>query len=191
MCEHTVDELAGHLGGVLRVIVESGDGRKDGCSSFGGELHVAKVNAVEGSLAHAEDERSALLEADVGGALDEICSKAVGDGGEGSHGAGKDDHAGGGIASAGDTGADIGFAVLAELFAGRAEELFGEVVASAEAELFGDDAQRVFRCDEVNVRDAVVGGEGAQHLRGIDAATGSGNGEDDAARFGHSPDYRR
>jgi len=89
------------------------------------------VDAVEGSLADAEDERAIFLEADVGGAVDEVLREAVCDGCEGAHGAGKDDHRVGGVAAAGDVGSDVGFGVLLKFGAGRAEEFFGEVVASA------------------------------------------------------------
>ena len=64
--------------------------------------------------------------------------------GEGAHGAGKDDHGGGGIAAAGDVGSDVGFGVVVELGAGGAEEFFGEVVAAAEFQFFGEDAEGVF-----------------------------------------------
>ncbi len=129
--EDSVDELAGHFGGALRMVVEGGDDGEDGGSGVGGELHVAQVDAVEGSLADAEDEGAALFEADVGGALDEVRGEAVGDGGERAHGAGKDDHGVGGIAAAGDVGADVGVGVVLELRAGCAEEFFGEIVAAA------------------------------------------------------------
>lgn len=51
------------------------------------------MDAVERCLADAEDEGAALLEADIGGTLDEIGGDAVGDTGESSHGAGENDHA--------------------------------------------------------------------------------------------------
>lgn len=107
MCEDSVDELAGHFAGALRQIVKRGDGGEDGRSGVGGELHVAQVDAVEGSLADAEDEWATFLKADVGGALDEVRGETVGDGGERSHGAGKNDHAVGGITAAGDVRADV------------------------------------------------------------------------------------
>ena len=72
MSQDAIHELACHLGGVLGVVVEGGNDGKDGGSGVGGELHVAKVDAVEGRLADAEDKRSAFLEAYVGGALDEV-----------------------------------------------------------------------------------------------------------------------
>lgn len=107
MCEDSVDELTGHLGGALRKIVERRDGGEDGGSGVGRELHVAQVDSIKRSFADAEDEWTALLEADVGCALNEIRGQAVGDGCERSHGAGKDDHAIGGVAAAGDVCTDV------------------------------------------------------------------------------------
>ena len=59
---------------------------------------------------------------------------------------------------------------------GRAEEFFREVVAAAELQLFGEDAEGVVGDDEVDLCDAGVGGERAEHLGGVDAAAGSGDG---------------
>ena len=129
--EDPVDELAGHLGGALGEVVEGGDDGEDGGAGVGGELHVAQVDAVERRFADAEDEGAALLEADVGGSLDEVGCEAVGDGGEGSHGAREDDHGVGGVAAAGDVGSDVGVGMLLDLWGGAAEEFFGEVVAAA------------------------------------------------------------
>ena len=177
-----MDEVAGHIFGGLGVVVEGGDGGEDGCPGVGCELHVAKVDAVEGCLADAEDEGAVFLEADVGGSLDEVGGEAVGDGGEGAHGAGQDDHSGGGVAAAGDVGADVGLEVLMDFFGGGAEEFFYEVVAAAEMEFFGEDAERVFRDDEVDFFHADVGDEGAEHLGGVDGAAGAGDGQGEVAR---------
>jgi len=129
--EDAVNEVAGHVGCGLRVVVEGGDRGEDGGASVGRELHVAEVDAVEGSFADTEDEGAVFFEADVGGALDEVGGQAVGDGGEGAHGAGKDDHGVGGIAAAGDVGADVGFGVMLDFGRWGAEEFFDEVVAAA------------------------------------------------------------
>ena len=146
------------------------------------------MDAAEGSLADAEDEAAVFLEADVGGALDEVGGEAVGDGGERAHGAGKDDHGVGGVAATGDVGAYVGFGMLVDLGGRDAEEFFYEVVATAEVELFGEDAEGVFADDEIDFGDAIVLHSGAQELGGVDAAAGSGYGEGDVAslsRFGH------
>ena len=129
--EDSVDEVAGHVFGGLGVVVEGGDDGEDGGAGVGGELHVAEMDAVEGGLADTEQEGAVFFEADVGGALDEIGGEAVGDGGEGAHGAGQDDHRVGGVAAAGDVGSDVCFGVGLEFGAGSAEEFFCEVVAAA------------------------------------------------------------
>ena len=122
--EDSVDEVAGHVFGGLRVVVESGDGGEDGGAGVGGELHVAQVDAVEGGFADAEDQGTVFFEADVGGAVDEVVGEAVGDAGQGAHGAGEDDHGGGGVAAAGDVGSDVGFGMLLDLGAGRCRGVF-------------------------------------------------------------------
>jgi len=114
--EDPVDEVAGHVFGGLGVVIEGGDGGEDGGAGVGGELHVAEVDAVEGCLAYTEKQRAIFFEADVGGALDEVLREAVGDGGECSHGAGKNDHGVGGVAAAGDVGADVGFGMLLDFW---------------------------------------------------------------------------
>jgi hypothetical protein len=186
--QDSVDEVAGHVLGRLRVVVEGGDRGEDGGSGVGGELHVAEVDAVEGGFADAEDQGAVFFEADIGGTLDQVGGEAVGDGGEGAHGAGKDDHRVGGVAAAGDVGAYVGFGVLLDLWGWGAEEFFYEVVAAADVEFFGEDAEGVFADDEIDSGDAIVLRGGAEELGGVDAAAGSGYGECDVAGlrgFGH------
>ena len=60
-----------------RLVVEGGHHREDGGPGVGCDLHVAQVDAVEGGLAHAEDEAAVLLKADVGGALDQVGGHSV------------------------------------------------------------------------------------------------------------------
>ena len=134
------------------------------------------MDAVKRGLADAEDEGAVLFEADVGCPVNEVLCEAVGDGREGTHGAGKDDHGVGGVAAAGDIGADVGFGVMLELGAGGAEELFGEVVAAAQVQFFGEDAEGAVGGYEVDLGYALVVGEGAKDLGGVDAAAGSGDG---------------
>jgi hypothetical protein len=174
--EDSVNELAGHVLRALRMVVEGRDGGEDGGAGVGGKLHVADVDAVEGCLADAKDEGAIFFEADVGGALDQVGGEAVGDACQGAHGAGEDNHRVGGVAAAGDVRSDVGFGVLLEFGAGSAEEFFGEVVAAAQVEFFGEDAERAVGGDEVDLCDAVVGGEGTEDLCGVDAAAGSGDG---------------
>lgn len=176
--QHAANELPGEFGGVGGLDVEGGYDGKDGGAGFGGQCHVAQVDAVEGRFAHAEDERAALFEGDVGGAGDERIGKTESDGGECAHGAGENDHAGGGMAAAGDGRADVGVGVLDGFGGGGgAEEFFEEIGAAGDLQLFGQDAERVFAGDEMDVGYAVVGFEGAEQLAGEDCAGGAGDGE--------------
>ena len=134
------------------------------------------MDAIEGRFADAEDEWAVFLEADVGGALNEIGGKAVCDSGEGAHGAGKDDHGVGGVAAAGYVGSDVGLGVVLEFGAGGTEDFFCQVVAAAYFYLFREDTEGAVGGYEVDFGDAGVGGEGAQDLGGVDAAAGSGYG---------------
>ena len=169
-----MDELARHLVRVHRLVVESRNHREDCRSRVRGQAHVADVDFVERSFAQAQDEGAALLEADVGGTLDEVAGEAVRDSGERAHAAGHDDHAGGGVAAAGDGGSDVVFGVLRNFRGGLTEKFFCEIGAARDAQLFGEDAEGVFRGDEMDAGDPVVGVEGAkQHLAEDDAA-GSG-----------------
>ncbi len=179
MGEDAVDELAGHLCRVGGLVVERRDDREDDRTGFGGQRHVAQMNAVERGFAHAEDEGTALFEGDVGGAGDERIGKAVGDGGECAHGARQDDHAAGGMAAAGDGGADVEVGVQNGLYGRGAEELFEQVGAAGEAEFFGEDAERVLRGYEVDASDAGVGFEGAEEFAAEDCSgcAGDGNGD--------------
>lgn len=182
MGEHAVDKLPGHLGCAVGVVIERGDGREDRRPCLSSELHIAQMNAVEGGFAHAEDERAALLEADVCGAMNEVAGEAICYGSERSHRAGKDDHGAGAIASAGDAGPDVRVAVLAQLAARLAEEFLSQIVSTAELKLFRKDAQGAFRGDEMDAGDAIVLGQGAKHLCGVHAAAGSGNCKGDVAQ---------
>jgi hypothetical protein len=188
MSEDAVDEVAGHLFGGLRVVVEGGDCGEDSGAGVGGELHVAEMDAVEGGLADAEDEGAVFFEADVGSAVDQVLRETVGDSGEGAHGAGEDDHGVGGVAAAGDVGAYVGLGVLFYFWGGGSEEFFYEVVAAAEVELLCEDAEGIFADHEVDFGDAIFLRGSAEELGGVDAAAGSGNGEGDVAGlwgFGH------
>jgi len=169
--------VAGDVVDGLWMVVEGRDYGEDGRAGFGCGGHIADVNEVERGLSDAQDERAALLEADVGGPLDEVLGETVGDAAEGSHGAGQNDHAVGGIGAAGDVGANV---LMGELhdFGGRcAEELLDETVGAIQAGLFGEDAQRAGADDQVDVGDAVVGFQSLEHVPGEESAAGSGDGQ--------------
>ena len=69
------------------------------------------------------------------------------------------------------------------------------MVSTFELELGGEDAERVFRGDEVNAGDAWIGDQGAEHLRSVNGTAGTSYGESQGLRggwvcSGHSVDYR-
>ena len=160
--EDAVDVFAGNLVGGHRLEIKGGDDGEDGRSGFGRERHVAQVNTIEGGFAHTEDQRAALFEADVGGALDELNRHAVGDAGQRSHTAWENDHGVGGVRSAGDVGSDIVIVLLLNLVAGATQEFRDDFVAAGDAELFGHHAQAAVREDEVDGAHALVALQGIQ-----------------------------
>ena len=82
------------------------------------------MDTIERGFADAENKWTALLKADIGSALNEIRGETICDCSERSHGAGKDDHAIGGIAAAGDVGTDVVVGEVLQFQAGCAEEFF-------------------------------------------------------------------
>jgi len=140
--QDAVDEVAGDVVDGEWLIVEGGDDGEDRGAGFSDRGHVANVNEVEGSFADAEDEWTALLERDVGGALDEVGGEAMGDAGERAHGAGKNNHREDRAGAAGDGCADIFMREELDFFGGVAEKFFGEIVFCDEAVFFGEDAER-------------------------------------------------
>ena len=142
--EDAVDELVRHFGRRMGPVVQGGDGGEDGGAGIRGEAHIAEVDAIEGRFADAEQEWSALLEANIGSPMDEVGGEAVGDGRERSHGTGKDDHSIAGAAATGDAGADVGVGVLRDFSGALSKKLQGKIVATADLQLGGEDAQGVF-----------------------------------------------
>jgi len=136
-----VDELPRHLDRICGLIIEGRNHREDSRAGVCGEAHVADVDFIEGSLAETEHQRATLLEADVCGALDEVAGEAICNSSERSHAAGHDDHAGGRVAAAGDGGSYVTFSMLRDFRGGVAEKFFGEVVATGDAQLFGQNAK--------------------------------------------------
>ena len=87
--------------------VEGGGGWRDDRAGERRPAHVLEVNERVGRFAEREDERSALLQADVGGALEEIAGNAVGDRAERSGAARNDGHPRDRIGPGRDRGADV------------------------------------------------------------------------------------
>ena len=90
--QDAVDEVASDVVNGLRVVVEGGDDGIDRSAGLSDGGHIANVDEIEGRLADAEDKRPALLEADIGGAFDEVRGEAMGDAGKRAHGTGKNNH---------------------------------------------------------------------------------------------------
>ena len=67
-----MDKIARHLRDRVWPVVKRWNGGEDRRACIRRKLHISQVNAVEGSLANAEDERAPLLEDDVGSAVDEV-----------------------------------------------------------------------------------------------------------------------
>lgn len=125
-----MDELSGHFGSVLRMVIEGRNDGKDGSPRVGGKLHVAEVNAVEGRFADTKYQAAIFFQADIGGAMDEVGGHAVCDAGKRPHRAGKDDHGVGGVAAAGNIRADVVLGMLLNLRRWCAEELFCQIIAA-------------------------------------------------------------
>ena len=161
----------------LRVVVEGWDDGVDGRAGFGGRGHVADVDEVQRGFADTEDEWAAFLEADIGGALDEVLGDAVSDAGEGSHGAGQDDHAVAWIRAAGDGCAYVLVGQLHDFCGASAEELFYQGIAAADGGLLSEDAESAGADDEVDAGYAGVGFESEEHVARENCAAGAGDGE--------------
>ena len=72
MRQHAVGELAAMASKVGGLVIEGRNQGKDGSSGIGGAVHVADMDFVERRLADAQHQRTLLLQADVGGALDQL-----------------------------------------------------------------------------------------------------------------------
>src|SRR6185437_7017070 len=59
--QDAADELAGEFGRVRGFQVERGNDGENGCAGFGGQRHVAQVDAVKRRFTRAEDEWAALF----------------------------------------------------------------------------------------------------------------------------------
>src|SRR5207253_5424908 len=110
--ENAAGELMRHLVERGGTEVERGNERKDGRSGFGGAVHIANVDFVQGRLAHAENQRTFFFEADIGGTLNQVRRDAVGNAGEGAHAARDNDHGVGGIRTAGYVCTDVSVGLL-------------------------------------------------------------------------------
>lgn len=156
MGKNAAGELVGHLIERCWPEIIRWDERKDGRSSIGGPVHVTNVNFVERRLADTEHQWTPFFETNVGGALNQVGSTAVGNAGQGSDAARNHDHRVGRIGTAGHIGADVGIRLLANFAGGATENLAKQIAAAAKTKLFRDDAKRAVGGDKVHGLDARV-----------------------------------
>ena len=141
-----------------RVDVERGRGRRDDGAGQRRRAHVFDVDERVRRLAEREHEGSPFLQADVGGALQQVASDAVGDRAEGPAAAGDHDHSGCRIGPRGDRRPHV--AVVVEDDAGalriRNAEGCDPILRARDARphLAARDVECGIREDEVELREA-------------------------------------
>ena len=81
------------------------------------------------------------------------------------------------MTATGDRRANVGVGVLDSLGRSSAEKLFQQISPAGDAEFFGENAQRVFRCNKMDPGNALVCFERAQCLAGENHAGSAGDGE--------------
>lgn len=178
------DDEVGEVVDGLRDEVEPGVARCDDGAGEGGGAHVLDVDEGEWGFAVRDDEGSALLEGDHGGAGEEVGARAGGDGGEGGGGAGEDDHPVVDEGARGDDGADVLVGVADEarvvlVGVGGVGEV-GEEGAEAEVgdvHFVGEESAAVVGDDEVD--GAARGEEEVEESDGVGCARSAGDPEDD------------
>lgn len=114
------------------------------------------MNFVEGRFADAENELTFLLEANVGGSLDQMRRDSVGDTSQSADAARYDDHGARRVRAAGNVGSDIGVRLLFNFSRVAADDLLDEVAAAAKAQFLGHDTESAVRGNEVDVFNAGI-----------------------------------
>jgi hypothetical protein len=186
--EDAKDELAHEIGDFFRGVVERRHGGHDDGAGVVNAEHVFDVDAIEGRLAEAEDERAALLEADVGGAREEIVAGAGGDGAECSRGAGNYRHGVHTRAAGGDGGADVAIGEEFDFRGGSAGEKRRKFFRflGDNAQFGGDKTQAGFTGDEIDALDAGIGVEETEDELRVDGAGRASRADGDDFLFGLS-----
>lgn len=187
--EDAKDVLLDEIGDFLGRVVEGGHGGHDDGSGVVDAEHVFDVDAIERRLAKAEDESAALLEADVGGAREEIVARAGGDGAEGSGGAGNHGHGVHACAAGGDGGADVAIGEIFDFRGGSSSEQGRQFLRFLrnDAEFGGDEAQAGVAGDEMDALDAWISVEEVEDGLRVDRAgcAGDAYGDDFLFSVGH------
>ena len=165
-----------------RVDVERGRGRRDDGAGQRRRAHVFDVDERVWRLAEREHEGSPFLQADVGGALQQVASDAVGDRAEGPAAAGDHDHSGRRIGARGDRRPHVAVVVEDDAGALRVRNAEGcdPVLRArdARAHLAARDVERGIREDEVELREA-AGAERDLHEAAGELCAGAARHADD------------
>jgi len=173
--EDSGDDGVGEFFDGLGFVVPGGGGGEDSGAGFGEGGEVAEHDDVHRHLAGDENEVSALFQADVGGAGEEVVADAVGDAAGAAHATGDDDHAVVAEGAGGGRG-EVVFGVqefdlrvvLAKPVLGREILPFG-----SDAEFSGSDLDGLLAEDQIDLIP-VLGGLDEEAL-GIDRPAGAGD----------------
>lgn len=173
MLEDPADELRRHLPGGLRLVVKRGNHGKDRRTRIGGPSHVADVDLVQGRFTNAQHQPALLLEADIGGPLDQLVCQAIGDLGKGTHTAGNDHHRIGRIRARSNGRPNIVVIKGFDLGGLRSEKLLEQARSTAQPKFLSDHAKGAIGGNKVRLFNTLVGFDPAQHLPQEDRAAGS------------------
>ena len=147
--------------------VERGRGGEDDSASLGEGGHITQMDKRIGGLAHDEDQAAALLEHDIGSALDKALRHAGGDASHAAHGGGDDEH---GIPACRATGQRRPHIIVIVALEAR-------IIGEGDA-LGSDDIGTMAAHDKGDTLHSSTGEEQLEALASIDGTTGTRNGDD-------------
>jgi hypothetical protein len=102
---------------------------------------------------------------------------SVGNAGQGAHAAWQNHHGFCGVGTAGDVATDVSIRLLLNFARSVSEQLLDKVVAAAEVEFFGHDAQGAVGRYEVYGFNAFIALDGLQQMTQKNRATGASRGD--------------
>jgi hypothetical protein len=140
------------------------------------------MDFIERRFAYAEHQRTLLLKANVGGALNELRCDAISDSGQRADTAGDHDHSVGRVRAAGYVRADVGVGLLLNFSGVTANDLVDELIAACDVEFLGHDPKAAIGGNEVNCRNSLVGFDDPQQLLEEYRAAGASSGDGQVAR---------